>query len=279
MFASPAADVGASYLTLLRTTQAIAWMSAVASQDVSPDEGARSIVAACAGPSSHPGGVTVGGASLTWPDFLTRFVAEPDPVCQLRIPRTGDSRGLTGQWLDYALTAGCLIALRGPFSAILVAPSRSSSSQWHLDDNRPHDLMSTGDLPVESADQADRGLKRAVLVAAENLDVIDLHPSDPQARAGIEQVRDQFTHIDWPANLTMADGLGRIPIDLALRGVTMMAAVTHALSHTLTNDGPAISAHESTVRARTLLDLDLAARRCVEAAFTRESLRNPPEVS
>lgn len=265
-------DRADGHLNLWQATQVMAWLEAARRRDVSPDTAADYINARSAlpGTSTRPGRVTWGEDTFSWTSMVTRFVSTEPQWIRLLLPRSGDTRGLHKESLVPAITAGAAVVWghrageRGvtPPTHVLVSTAGQHALDWRVRaQNDPIDEAS-----IAGPEDADRQLKRAVLVATQTLDDLDLVPQDAASLRTLERLRDRFASSQWPDWLGAAHSKNRVGLDLAIRGLSLATAASIAQR----TDGPAFSASLARDRAAILAELDRAARRSVEAVFASD---------
>lgn len=188
-----------------------------------------------------------GGSAL---DLLVRTRASGVTYAGLALPVDGDPLGLGGprDFNAAALEAGQAVVAGG---LGLVPVEQGETVQWQVFGAGPRQLPDVG--------EADRGLRRTLLDAADALAALEVARWRPEAADVLMNLR-HLPDLDAPA------GTPARCVELAGRATAALEVVSLALA----DDGGAISAEEVRRRRDALRPLEAAGRRGVVAACSPE---------
>lgn len=162
-------------------------------------------------------------------------------------PREGDPLGLGGPRpfnLDATDVGQALVC---PHAALGAVPHHVGAGMtWVVHPARPRPLPDVG--------EADRGLRRALLVAVEALERLDVAAWSPD-------LADEVLNLRHLPPLPDVPGVGARPRSLTARALSARAVVDLALQ----DHGGAVSAAEAEARATAVRELDRAARAALSA--------------
>jgi hypothetical protein len=239
----------ACVLTTSASVRFTVWANAMLSGGTDPDTAARRILGDDVG--HHVAGLPDHPAPVTLPVALNLLRTAGGRQAHLALPVPGDPIGLAGPppFNEVALEAGEAVIVRGTDLG-LVPAYVGPAVQWtaHLA------------APPAHADlgEADRGLRAALITAAEALAALDVARWNPDVADALMDIR----KIGSGRGDDLAPGYDPRAVRTAATARRCLAIAEAALA----DDGGAISVTDADARRRTVLQLATAARRALVAA-------------
>jgi hypothetical protein len=225
----------------------VVWGNAVLGGGVSPDEAADRVTGP-ADAAHRMVGLPGEDGAVSLPYAFARLSALGVTSLRLVLPRPGDALGLPGPpaFNERAVAAGAAVLTRGHLALGLLGELRGSWTAHRVDhDSRPA-------MPLTDAEKDLRRVVRTAAARLAHLDVARWHPA----------AADVLAH---PA----ANGSGPLPRSLAPTARLVMDTSLRLLSVVdvaRRDDGAAVSATEMAERREVLREIDVVARRALEAA-------------
>jgi hypothetical protein len=246
---SPGGERIAGVLTTSASVRFTVWTNAMLTGACDPDTAAQKILGDDVG--HHVAGLAGHPEPATLPVALNLLRAAGTTQAHLALPVPGDPIGLAGppSFNEAALETGEAVVLTGPELG-LVPSYVGPAVQWSV-------------LPAASpvlADfgEADRGLRLALISAAESLAALDVARWKPEVADALIDIR----KIGRGRGDDLAPGYEPRAVKTAATARRCLAIADAALD----DDGSAVTGAEADARRRALLDLAAAARRALVAA-------------
>lgn len=236
-------------LTTAASMRFTVWTNAMLAGACDPDTAARKILADDVG--HHVCGLPAHPAPATLPVALNLLRTAGATRAHLALPVPGDPIGLAGPptFNEAALESGEAVLVAG--AEIGLVPSYVGPAvQWAV-------LPATSPPPADLG-EADRGLRAALIEAAESLAALDVARWKPEIADALIDIR----RIGSGRDDDLAPGYEARAVKAAALARRCLAIADAALD----DDGAAVTGAEADARRRTLLDLAAAARRALVAA-------------
>ncbi|HEY3556765.1 MAG TPA: hypothetical protein VGL05_04870 [Kribbella sp.] len=236
-------------LTTSASVRFTVWTNAMLTGACDPDTAAQKILGDDVG--HHVAGLAGHPAPATLPVALNLLRAAGTKQAHLALPVPGDPIGLGGPpaFNEAALEIGEAVVLTGP--EIGLVPSYVGPSvQWTVLPAAPPIAADFG--------EADRGLRLALIDAAESLAALDVARWKPEVADALIDIR----KIGRGSGDELAPGYEPRAVKAAATARRCLAIADAALE----DDGAAVTSTEADARRRVLLDLAAAARRALVAA-------------
>ncbi|TDD22535.1 hypothetical protein E1218_19280 [Kribbella turkmenica] len=236
-------------LTTSASVRFTVWSNAMLTGACDPDTAAHQILGDDVG--HHVAGLTAHPEPATLPVALNLLRATGTTQAHLALPIPGDPIGLAGPptFNEAALESGEAVVLTG--AGIGLVPAYVGPAvQWTA-------LTATSPMPADFG-EADRGLRMALIDAAESLAALDVARWKPEIADALIDIR----KIGSGRNDDLAPGYQPRAVKAAATARRCLAIADAALE----DDGAAVTGAEADARRRTLLDLAAAARRALVAA-------------
>ncbi|WBQ02198.1 hypothetical protein [Kribbella sp. CA-293567] len=243
-------------LTTAASVRFTVWTNAMLTGACDPDTAAAKILGAdvghqVSGLAGHP-------LPTTLPVALNLLRAAGATQAHLALPIPGDPIGLAGppKFNEAALESGEAVVLTG-VDLGLVPAYVGPAVQWTV-------LPATGPPPADIG-EADRGLRAALIEAAESLAALDVAKWKPEVADALIDIR----RIGLGQGDDLAPGYEARAVKTAATARRCLAIADAALD----DDGAAVTGAEADARRRALTDLAAAARRALVAACGPPVLR------
>jgi hypothetical protein len=239
----------AGVLTTSASVRFTVWTNAMLTGACDPDTAAERILGDDVG--HHVAGLAAHPAPATLPVALNLMRAAGATQAYLALPIPGDPIGLAGPptFNEAALESGEAVVLAGAELG-LVPAYVGPAVQWTV--------MAATSPPPADFGEADRGLRQALIEAAESLAALDVARWNPEIADALIDIR----KIGSGRNDDLAPGYQPRAVKAAATARRCLAIADAALE----DDGAAVTGAEADARRRTLTDLAAAARRALVAA-------------
>lgn len=239
----------AGVLTTAASVRFTVWTNAMLNGDCDPDTAAHKILGEDVG--HHVSGLAAHPAPATLPVALNLLRAAGATHAHLALPIPGHPIGLAGPptFNEAALETGEAVVLTGADIG-LVPAYVGPAVQWTV-------WPATSPLPADFG-EADRGLRTALIEAAESLAALDVAKWKPEVADALMDIR----RIGSGKGDDLAPGYEARAVKTAATARRCLAIADAALE----DDGAAVTGAEADARRRTLLGLGAAARRALVAA-------------
>jgi len=239
----------AGVLTTAASVRFTVWANSMLTGACDPDTAAHRILGDDVG--HHVAGLAAHPAPATLPVALNLIRAAGATGANLALPIPGDPIGLAGPpaFNESALEAGEAVVLTGAEIG-LVPAYVGPAVQWTV-------LAATSPLPADFG-EADRGLRAALIEAAESLAELDVAKWKPEVADALIDIR----KIGSGKGDDLAPGYDPRAVKTAASARRLLAIADAALD----DDGAAVTGADADARRRTLLALAAAARRALVAA-------------
>jgi hypothetical protein len=236
-------------LTTAASVRFTVWTNAMLAGACDPDTAARGILADDVG--HHVSGLPAHPAPTTLPVALNLLRTAGATNAYLALPVPGDPVGLAGppEFNEAALESGEAVVLAGAQLG-LVPVYVGPAVQWTA-------LPATTPPPADLG-EADRGLRVALINAAESLAALDVARWKPEIADALIDIR----RIGSGTGDDLAPGYEARAVKAAATARRCLAIADAALQ----DDGAAVTGAEADARRRVLLELAAAARRALVAA-------------
>lgn len=236
-------------LTTAASVRFTVWMNAMLTGACDPDTAARKILADDVG--HHVSGLAAHPEPTTLPVALNLLRTGGTSQAYLALPVPGDPIGLAGPpaFNEAALDSGEAVVLAG-VGIGLVPRYVGPAVQWTVH-------RATSPAPADLG-EADRGLRAALIEAAESLAALDVAKWKPEVADALIDIR----RIGTGKGDDLAPGYEARAIKAAATARRCLAIADAALD----DDGAAVTGAEADARRRALLELAAAARRALVAA-------------
>ncbi|MFG1813284.1 hypothetical protein ACGFIF_05900 [Kribbella sp. NPDC049174] len=236
-------------LTTSASVRFTVWTNAMLTGACDPDTAALKILGDDVG--HHVAGLAAHPAPATLPVALNLLRAAGATQAHLALPVPGDPIGLAGPpvFNEAALDTGEAVVLTGA-EVGLVPAYVGPAVQWTV--------MAAASPPPADIGEADRGLRMALIDAAESLAALDVARWKPEIADALIDIR----KIGSGRNDDLAPGYEPRAVKAAATARRCLAIADAALE----DDGAAVTGAEADARRRTLTELAAAARRALVAA-------------
>lgn len=236
-------------LTTAASVRFTVWANAMLTGACDPDTAAQRILGDDVG--HHVSGLAGHPAPATLPVALNLLRAAGATGAHLALPIPGDPIGLAGPpaFNESALEAGEAVVLTGADLG-LVPAYVGPAVQWTV-------LPAANPAPADFG-EADRGLRAALIQAADSLAALDVARWKPEIADALIDIR----RIGSGKGDDLAPGYDPRAVKTAATARRCLAIADAALE----DDGAALTGAEADARRRTLTDLAAAARRALVAA-------------
>ncbi|TWD83893.1 hypothetical protein FB561_5062 [Kribbella amoyensis] len=236
-------------LTTAASVRFTVWTNAMLTGACDPDTAAHRILGDDVG--HHVSGLAAHPTPATLPVALNLLRAAGAKQAFLALPIPGDPIGLAGppSFNESALEAGEAVVLAGAEIG-LVPAYVGPAVQWSV-------LPAASPSPADFG-EADRGLRAALIQAADSLAELDVAKWKPEIADALIDIR----KIGSGKGDDLAPGYEPRAVKTAATARRCLAIADAALD----DDGAAITGADADARRRTLLELAAAARRALVAA-------------
>jgi hypothetical protein len=236
-------------LTTAASVRFTVWTNAMLAGACDPDTAARKILADDVG--HHVSGLAAHPEPTTLPVALNLLRTAGATNAYLALPVPGDPVGLAGppKFNEAALESGEAVVLAGAQLG-LVPAYVGPAVQWTA-------LPAISPPPCDLG-EADRGLRTALINAAESLAALDVARWKPEIADALIDIR----RIGSGTGDGLAPGYEARAVKAAATARRCLAIADAALQ----DDGAAVTGAEADARRRVLLELAAAARRALVAA-------------
>jgi hypothetical protein len=238
-----------SVLTTSASVRFTVWTNAMLTGACDPDTAAQRILGDDVG--HHVAGLAGHPEPATLPVALNLLRAAGAKAAHLALPVPGDPIGLAGPppFNEAALETGEAVVLTGAELG-LVPAYVGPAVQWRV-------MPATSPLPTDFG-EADRGLRLALIEAADSLADLEVAKWNPEIADALIDIR----RIGSGRNDDLAPGYQPRAVKAAATARRCLAIADAALE----DDGAAVTGAEADARRRTLVALAAAARRALIAA-------------
>ena len=236
-------------LTTAASVRFTVWTNAMLAGTCDPDTAAHRILGADVG--HHVAGLAAHPEPATLPVALNLLRAAGAREAYLALPVPGDPIGLAGppSFNESALEAGEAVVLAG--AGIGLVPAYVGPAvQWSV--------LTAQSPPPADLGEADRGLRAALIEAAESLAALDVARWKPEIADALIDIR----KIGQGKGDDLAPGYDARAVKAAATARRCLAIADAALE----DDGAAVTGAEADARRRALVELAAAARRALVAA-------------
>lgn len=236
-------------LTTAASVRFTVWTNAMLAGECDPDTAAEWILGSDVG--HHVAGLAAHPAPATLPVGLNLLRAAGATQAHLALPIPGDPIGLAGppSFNEAALEPGEAVVLAGAGLG-LVPAYVGPAVQWTV-------LPAATPLPADLG-EADRGLRAALIEAAESLAALDVARWKPEVADALIDIR--------KIGSGKADGLAPGYDPRAVKTAATARRCLAIADAALEDDGGALTGTEADARRRTIQTLAAAARRALVAA-------------
>lgn len=236
-------------LTTSASVRFTVWTNAMLTGACDPDTAAQKILGDDVG--HHIAGLSGHPEPATLPVALNLLRAAGTKQAHLALPVPGDPIGLAGPpaFNEAALETGEAVVLTGPEIG-LVPAYVGPAVQWSV-------LPAASPVPADFG-EADRGLRMALIDAAESLAALEVAKWKPEVADALIDIR----KIGQGRGDDLAPGYDPRAVKAAATARRCLAIADAALE----DDGAAVTGAEADARRRAILALASAARRALVAA-------------